>query len=366
MDQVREVPVMAEMPAPRPAYILARGDYDAPRDQPVDRDTPGALPPFPADAPRNRLGLARWLTQPDHPLTARVLVNRIWQEFFGRGLVVTAENFGLQGELPSHPELLDWLARDFVAHGWDFKRFCRQLVLSATYRQDSRADAELRSRDPDNRLLTRGPLKRLGAEMLRDHALASGGLLVDQIGGPPVKPYQPEGSMWRALNNFLPEYQRDTGEGLYRRSLYTFWRRTTPPPNMMVFDAAGREICSVRRQLTLTPLQPLVLLNDPQFVEAARAFGERMLKEGGTTPEARTAWGFREATGRAVTGAEAKALCALYDEQLAYFRQDPSRAEKLLKVGDYRHEVSLPADELAAAAVTAGALLSLDATIMLR
>lgn len=365
MDGVREIPVMEEMPEPRPAFILARGAYDAPR-EPVARETPAALPPMPPDAPRNRLGLAQWVTQRGHPLTGRVFVNRVWQEFFGRAIVFTSENFGLQGQLPSHPELLDWLARDFIDHGWDFKRFCRQIVLSATYCQDSRTAPALRERDPENLLLARGPARRLGAEALRDAALSLGGLLRPEIGGPPVKPYQPEGSMWRSLNSFLPEYQRDQGDSLYRRSLYTFWRRTTPPPNMMAFDAAGREVCTARRQLTSTPLQPLVLLNDPQFVEAARALGERMLREGGDTPERRLAWAFRDVTGRAATSQELIILRALYDGQLAYFREDKSRAEKLLKVGDYRHAANLPADELAALATTAGALLNLDATIMLR
>ncbi len=212
LNAVREIPVMAEQPTPRPAFVLARGAYDS-RAEAVDRTTPDALPPLPTDAPKNRLGLAAWLTAPRHPLTARVLVNRLWQEFFGRGLVVTSENFGLQGALPSHPELLDWLARDFIAHGWDHKRACRQIVLSATYRQTAAASRELRERDPDNILLTRGPVRRLPAEMLRDSALALGGLLNAQVGGPPVKPYAPDGSMWRSLNSFLPEYRADSGAG---------------------------------------------------------------------------------------------------------------------------------------------------------
>src|SRR5207248_2619281 len=212
------------------AVLLPRGHDDAPKDRPVGRVTPAALPPFPDGAPRNRLGLARWLTQPDHPLTARVAVNRLWQMFFGRGLVVTTENFGTQGALPTHPELLDWLARDFVASGWDVKAVCRQIVLSSAYRQRSAASPELRERDPDNLLLARGPSRRLPAEMLRDAALAAGGLLVERVGGAPAKPYQPPG-MWRGMNAFLPAYVPDKGEGLHRRSLYTFWRRTSPPPN---------------------------------------------------------------------------------------------------------------------------------------
>jgi mono/diheme cytochrome c family protein len=366
MDQVREIPVMEEMPQARPAFLLTRGAYDAPSAKPVPRDTPAALPRFPSDQPRNRLGLARWLTDHHHPLTSRVVVNRLWQEFFGRGLVATSENFGVQGQTPSHPELLDWLARDFIDHGWDLKRFCRRIVLSATYRQDSKTAAELRSRDPDNVLLSRGPAKRLSAEMLRDNALALGGLLRPELGGPPVKPYEPEGSMWRSLNNFLPEYQRDTGAALYRRSLYTFWRRTTPPPNMMTFDSAAKEVCTARRQLTLTPLQPLVLLNDPQFVEAARAFGERMLRYGGATVESRLVWAFREATGRAPTAAETVILRELYDAQLASFQHDKASALKLLKTGEHKPNEAFPPYVLAAAATAAGALLNLDATSVLR
>jgi len=365
MDGVAEISAMEEAAQPRPAFILARGAYDAPG-EPVERATPAALPPLPKEAPRNRLGLAQWLTEPRHPLTARVLVNRLWQEFFGRGLVATSDNFGLQGAQPSHPELLDWLARDFIAHGWDHKRACRQIVLSATYRQESRADKKLRERDPDNALLARGPAHRLTAEMLRDSALALGGLLQPDIGGPPVKPYQPEGSMWKALNNFLPDYTPDKGGALYRRSLYSFWRRTTTPPNMMAFDAPTRDLCVAKRQPTNTPLQPLVLMNDPQFVEAARALGERMLREGGATPEQRLAWVFREVTGREPTTRERPVLRELYDSQLAVFTEDPTRADALLKVGDKPADKTFPPIELAAAATTASTLFNLDASIVLR
>lgn len=365
MDDVRELPVMQEMAQPRPTFILARGEYTQPTEQ-VARETPGFLPPFPEDQPRNRLGLARWLMSPNHPLTARVAVNRFWTEFFGRGIVLTSENFGTQGDFPSNPELLDWLARDFVASGWDVKRFCRQIVLSATYMQDSRVSPPIRGFDPDNALLTRGPSKRLSAEMLRDNALNLAGLLVEKLGGPSVKPYQAEGSMWKDLNNFVPVYERDKGEGLYRRSMYTWWRRTTQPPNMVIFDAAQREICTARRQLTLTPLQPLVMLNDVQFVEAARVFGERILREGGGSPEQRLSWAFREATARPPTEAEMIELAALYAEQLAYFQKEPERAEKLLLVGDHVADAALPKAELAAASVVASALMNLDACLMLR
>ena len=365
IDKVREVAVMEELPEPRAAFVLQRGAYDTPGER-VERATPSVLPPLPPGVPGNRLGLAQWLTNPRHPLTARVLVNRLWQEFFGRGLVATVDNFGLQGALPSHPELLDWLARDFIAHGWDYKRACREIVLSATYRQDSRVDPRLRETDPDNILLARGPVRRLTAEMIRDSALALGGILQPEIGGPPAKPYQPDGSMWRSLNNFLPEYKADVGAGLHRRSLYTFWRRTTTPPNMMALDAPTRDVCTARRQTTNTPLQPLVLLNDPQFVEAARALGARMLREGGSRLEDRLAWAFREVTGRGPRGNEGALLRRLYDEQLAVFSAAPAEAAKLVKVGALPVTDTFPPVDLAAATVVASTLFNLDASLMLR
>jgi len=365
VDGIPEISVMEETPQPKPTFLLVRGAYDQPSEK-VERATPAFLPPFPKNSPPNRLGFAQWLTMPDHPLTARVLVNRLWQEFFATGIVATSDNFGLQGARPTHPELLDWLARDFISHGWDHKRACRQIVLSATYRQDSAAGLKLRERDPNNALLARGPARRLGAEMLRDSALALGGLLHPQLGGPPVHPYQPEGSMWKTLNNFLPDYREDKGPGVHRRSLYTFWRRTTTPPNMMIFDATTRETCSARRQTTNTPLQPLVMLNDPQFVEAARALGERILKEGGATDAERAAWGFRLVTGRSATAREIPVLLDLYQSQRAIFTAAPEDAAKLLKVGQIKADATLPAIEAAAAATLASALLNLDASISLR
>ncbi len=362
--EVSEVMTMSEMPQPRPAYVLARGNYDSPHNQPVGRETPAALPRFPASAPRNRLGLARWLTDRRHPLTARVAVNRYWQLFFGRGLVATAENFGSQGMLPTHPELLDWLARGFIASGWDVKRLCKQLVLSSSYRQRSAVSRQQRERDPENLLLARGPSRRLPAEMLRDAALSSSGLLVVKLGGPPVKPYQPPG-LWKGQNPFLPEYVPDTGEGLYRRSLYTFWRRTSPPPNMLAFDAPSREVCVVRRQTTSTPLQPLVLLNDAQFVEAARALGERIVRATGTLEE-RLNFGFRLAATRKPTETELRLLGDLYKEQLELFTRDPSGAQKFLRTGERPPAAELDPVELAASAATASALLNLDAALTTR
>jgi hypothetical protein len=321
---------------------------------------------MPKDFSRDRLGFAKWLTMPDHPLTARVIVNRLWQEFFGRGLVATSDNFGLQGSLPSHPELLDWIARDFIDHKWDYKRACRQIVLSATYRQDSKTGPELREKDPENELLARGPARRLPAEMIRDSALATAGLLRPELGGKPVQPYQPDGSMWKSLNNFLPEYKTDQGSGVYRRSLYTFWRRTTTPPNMMVFDSGTRDTCSAKRQTTNTPLQPLVMLNDPQFVEAARALGERMLRDGGKSDETRVKWVFREVTGRSPTEREIPVLIELYQSQRDIFTKEPVQADQLLGVGQLKADPSFQPVEAATAAMVASALINLDASITLR
>ena len=364
-DKVREIVTMRETEIPRPAYILARGDYAQPTKK-VERETPDWLPPFPPDQPRNRLGFARWLTTPDHPLTARVMVNRIWQEIFGTGIVETSDNFGLQGAQPSHPELLDWLARDLINHGWDHKRAVKQMVLSATYGQDSKTTPELRERDPANTLLARGPSRRLSAEMLRDSALALSGLLAETIGGQPVHPYQAPGSMWKEINNFLPEYKPDKGEGLYRRSLYTFWRRTTTPPNMTLFDTTTREVCSTSRTVTNTPLQALVMLNDPQFVEAARKLAERVLKEGGATDESRVKWAYRHVIGTEPSSEQIPILLELTTQQRGFFTSKSSDAEALLKVGDSPADPALDKTELAAFTALAQALLNLDSNITLR
>ena len=364
-QNVREIVTMRESTKPTTSHILVRGDYTMIGDK-VERETPKWLPPFPSNQPRNRLGFAKWLTSPDHPLTARVTINRIWQEIFGKGIVVTSDNFGLQGAQPSHPELLDWLARDFINHGWDQKRAIKQMVLSATYAQDSIASPELRERDPSNTLLSRGPARRLTAEQLRDSALALSGLLSKTIGGEPVKPYQPDGSMWKSINNFLPEYKHDQGEGLYRRSLYTFWRRTTTPPNMILFDTSTREVCSTNRQATNTPLQALVLLNDPQFVEAARKLAERITKEGSTTDESRAKWAYREVTGNVPTPQQLTILTDLITEQRNFFTTQSSDATALLKIGDSPADPTLDKTELATFTTLAQALLNLDANITLR
>lgn len=362
---VREIPTMLESAKPVPAYILDRGEYTLPTVK-VERETPDWLPPFPEDQPRNRLGFAKWLTSPDHPLTARVIINRVWQEIFGTGLVETSDNFGLQGAHPSHPELLDWLARDLMNHGWDHKRAIKQMVLSATYAQDSKASPALRERDPANTLLACGPARRLTAEMLRDSALALSGLLAETVGGPPVKPYQAPGSMWKELNNFLPVYKPDKGEGLYRRSLYTFCRRTTTPPNMTLFDTTTREVCSTRRVPTNTPLQALVMLNDPQFVEAARKLGERIMKEGGATDDTRAKWAYRHVIGTEPTSEQLPLLLELITQQRGFFASKSSDADALLKVGDSRTDPALDKTEAATFAALALALLNLDANITLR
>ena len=360
-----EIVTMRESAKPVPAHILTRGDYTMIGEK-VERETPDWLPPFPADQPRNRLGFAKWLTSPDHPLTSRVMINRIWQEVFGKGIVVTSDNFGLQGAQPSHPALLDWLARDFMNHGWDHKRAIRQMVLSATYAQDSKISQELRERDPANTLLARGPARRLTAEQLRDSALALSGLLVPTIGGPPVKPYQAPGSMWKELNSFLPEYAADKGPGLYRRSLYTFWRRTTTPPNMILLDAGTREVCATNRTATNTPLQALVLLNDTQFVETARKLAERIMKEGGSTDATRAKWAYREVTCTEPSSRQMPILTELITQQRGFFASKLSDATALLKTGDSSADRALDSTELAAFTALAQALLNLDANITLR
>jgi hypothetical protein len=312
----------------------------------------------------NRLDLARWLTNPENPLTARVTVNRFWQQMFGRGIVETADNFGSTGSGPSHPDLIDWLATDFVEHGWDVKRLLKQIALSATYRQSAKVTPELLAKDPDNRLLARMPARRLTAEMLRDQALFVSGLLVEKQGGPSVYPYQPDGLWDEAMGR--PAYPRSKGPDLYRRTLYTFWKRTAPPPTSVAFDAADRSVCTARRQSTSTPLQALALLNDPQIVEAARFLGQRMLKVGGPTRADQAAWAFRLVATRAATDKERTILAKLFDEEAAVFVGDPKAAEKLLTVGDGKTDPALKPAELAAATSVALTILNHDAAVMRR
>jgi hypothetical protein len=364
-DELQEVSVMGDLPEPRPTYILPRGRYDAPKTDAnrVTRDVfKQMLGPFPAGAPRNRLGLVQWLTAPDHPLAARVEVNRLWVNFFGRGLVATPENFGRQGAAPTHPELLDWLARDLVEHGWDLKRLCREIVLSATYQQDSRTTAELRKNDPENRLLARGPSRRLSAEQIRDVALAASSLLVKEVGGPPVYPYQPGGDLWRESNSMSPAYQQSHGKDLLRRSLYSMWKRTAPLPNMTVFDAPTREVCTISRGRTATPLQALVLLNDVQFVEPARALAVTVAKEHASLADRITA-AFTRLAGRGPDPSELILLADIYQEQLERYKdQAKEDASKLVKLGETATETTLSPPELAALTVTCQAILNSDAT----
>ncbi len=356
--------ISQEIDPPRPAHLLERGQYDLPKEQ-VERDTPAFLPPFPEDAPRDRLGFARWLVSPENPLTARVTVNRIWQSMFGTGLVRTSEDFGSQGEWPSHPELLDWLAVEFRESGWDRRHLLRLMVLSETYRQDSRVRPDLLARDPENRLLARGVRHRLDAEVIRDQALYVSGVLVETVGGPPVKPYQPEG-VWEAVgytDSNTRNFMRDDGDALHRRSLYTFIKRTAPPPSMQIFDAPNRETCTVRRERTNTPLAALVLLNDVQYVEAARRFGRRILLEGGASDDERLTWGFRSVTARAPSDEEKAELLAALEELRATYAAAPDAAGALLEVGEIPRDPSLDTAEHAAWTVFGSLLLNLDEAI---
>ncbi len=354
--------IAKELAKPRETHLLMRGEYDKPGEV-VTPGVPAILPPFPADAPTNRLGLAKWLLNPKHPLTARVTVNRFWQQFFGVGIVKTAEDFGVQGEPPSHPELLDWLATEFVRTAWDVKKLQRLIVTSATYRQSSKAALELHERDPENRLLARGPRFRLDAEEIRDTALAVSGLLVEQLGGQSVKPYEPPG-LWEAVSfNNSQKYVPDLGAAQYRRSMYTFWKRQSPPPNMLLFDAPTREYCVVRRPRTNTPLQALATLNDPQFVEASRAFAQRILREGGDTAESRLRYAFRLATARWPRTAEVRILADTLREHLTEYRQDQAAAKQLLSVGQFQCAPDLDSGELAAWTTIASMLLNLDETV---
>jgi len=364
----REAPstmVMRELPQERPTFVLFRGQYDAPRD-PVQPDVPEFLLSFPKAAPRDRLGLARWLTDPANPLTARVIVNRFWQSIFGTGLVKTSENFGYQGELPSHPELLDWLAVDFVENGWNVKRLMRLMVTSATYRQDSRSRPELNERDPENRLLAHGPRQRLTGEMVRDQALFLSGLLHDEIGGPPVYPYQPT-NLYKgivvAADYPGTSYTESSGDGLYRRSLYTFWKRTVPHPTLSTFDVPDREVCTARRPKTNTPLQALATMNDTFQLEAARKLAERMLRDGGNTAPERLNYAFRLATARKPKAEESKALDSLLERRLKVYREDPQAAQTFISVGASKPDAKLDPVELAAYANLASLILNLDETI---
>jgi len=354
------VMVMQEQYPPRETYLLARGEYDKPLER-VERGLPASLPPLPAGASQDRLGFARWLVDAANPLTARVTVNRYWQSYFGTGLVKTTEDFGSQGEPPTHPELLDWLATEFVRTAWDVKAMQKLIVTSDTYRQSSRVTPVLAAADPENRLLARGPRFRLSAGVIRDATLAAAGLLVEQVGGPSVKPYQPPG-LWEELSNG-GGYDQGQGKDLYRRSLYTYWKRTIAPPGMMTFDSASRETCIVRPMRTNTPLQALATMNDVTYVEAARRLAERMLTEAGGTPGERIIFAFRLATGRRPNGTELLVLAAGLEKQRTHYDADPAAAEKLVDFGESKHNQSLKATELAAYTAVASVILNLDEAI---
>ena len=361
--QIPTTLVMEEMSSPRKTFILVRGAYDNPGAA-VTPAPPAVLPPMAASLPRNRLGLAQWLVDPANPLPARVTVNRFWQSLFGTGLVRTAEDFGAQGEPSSHPELLDWLAVEFVESGWDVKAILRLIVTSSTYRQSSRQTLVLRQRDPMNRLLTRGPRFRLQAEFVRDQALAASGLLVATIGGPSVRPYHPPGLYEQVVaGSGASTYVLGEGDELYRRSLYTYWKRSVPNPAMLLFDAPFRERCTTRRSRTNTPLQALNLMNDPTYVEAARFLAHRMIREGGEAAASRIARGYQLLLGRSPNAAEAKVLLAAYARTHADFSDDVASAKELLNVGETPAEEGLDIAELAAMTTVASTLLNLDETV---
>jgi hypothetical protein len=351
--------VMEEMAKPRDTFVLKRGEYDRPGDK-VEPGFPAVLARVSGGKPRDRLDLAKWIVDPANPLTARVAVNHAWQTFFGGGLVRTIEDFGAQGELPTHPQLLDWLATEFVRTGWDVKRLHKLIALSATYRQSSHVTPALLQRDPDNRLLARASRLRLPAEMIRDQALSVSGLLVEKIGGPSVMPYQPAG-LWSELSG--SRYVQDHGDKLWRRSMYTYWKRTIAPPTMMTFDASTREACNVRESRTNTPLQALALMNDVTFVEAARVLAQRIMTTGGNTADERIAYAFRLATARPPEPRELAVLTARLTEQQVRFRQDQDSAAGLLGTGEAPRNEQLPAAELAAYTTVANLILNLDETI---
>ncbi|WKN41157.1 DUF1553 domain-containing protein [Tunicatimonas pelagia] len=360
VESVPEIMVMDELEEPRPTFLLDRGAYDAPSEE-VHPATPESILTFPDTLPQNRLGLAQWLFSEHNPLTARVIVNRYWQSYFGRGIVSSAADFGNQGELPTHPELLDWLAIRFVESGWDIKAMQKMIVLSATYRQSSQTPQELLEKDYDNKLISRGPSLRLTAEMLRDNVLHASGLLVDKIGGESVKPYQPDG-LWKISG---ASYVPDTGEKLYRRSLYTLWKRTVPPPSMNTFDAPTRSYCEVTRQKTSTPLQSLVLLNDPQFVEASRALAAKVLTTE-SNHKTRLTNLYRSLTAKFPSEQELTVLNTFYRKQKNDFQESPEKMTGWLATGEFEAEPCIDKQALAAYTVVASTVMNADATVMKR
>ncbi len=356
--------IMGDMNKMRATFLLERGHYEHPKkDEVIKPGVPAFLPPLPKDAPPNRLGLAQWITRPDHPLTARVAVNRYWSLLFGKGLVASVSDFGTQGEWPSHPDLLDWLAMDFVKNGWDIKHAIKQMVMSATYRQTSKNTPHLIAQDPNNILLARGPRFRLQGEFIRDNALAVSGLLVDKVGGPGVKPYQPPG-LWNEVSlGGNVRFKQDNGDGLFRRSMYTYWKRSAPAPSMTIFDAPTREKCMVERPRTNTPLQALVTMNDPQFMEASRHIAEHIMKEGGKTSQERVEYAYQLITSRKPKPIVGQILTSAFNEEFENYRKNTEAADKILAVGATKRDESLNASEHAAWTIVASMILNLDEVI---
>ncbi len=365
LDRGQEINVMVmNDSAPKTTFILNRGEYDQPTDS-VVADTPEIIYPFSEELPRNRLGLAKWIVDKNNPLTARVFVNRVWGMLFGRGLVETSEDFGVQGSLPTHPELLDWLAVDFMEHNWDIQYLLKKILLSATYQQKSILRPDLKKADPENRLLARAPRFRMSGEMIRDYILSSSGLLNDEVGGPSVKPYQPPG-LWAETNagenrGVLTNYVQDEGEDLYRRSLYTFWKRTLPPPTMTIFDAPTRDFCEVRRQKTNTPLQALALQNDVQVLEAARVLAQRTLAEKGDESEIIKNV-FQRILVRTPKEEELLTLNNYYYDAVKLYENDLEEAKKLIAIGEYE-QLDVDPAKTAALMLTAQVIYNLDETI---
>jgi hypothetical protein len=358
-ERIREIMVMQEMPKRKKAHILIRGNYDAFGAE-VFPNTPASILPFAKNLPKNRYGLALWLTDKDNPLTARVAANRFWQNFFGTGLVKTTEDFGNQGEMPSHLKLLDWLAISFRESGWDVKALCKLIVMSATYRQDSKASEKLKDKDPENRLLARGPANRMTAEMIRDNALMASGLINAKIGGRSIKPYQPDG-LWEINSK---TYKADSGDVMYRRSLYIIAKRSVPNPTLATFDATSRSFCVVRRQKTNTPLQALVTLNDPTFIEVSRTIGEQMTKNGNN--EASITLAYRKLTGISPTNKEVELLRMLQQTEGKKFKDHPEKTKGWLQIGQYVIDKNLDPAAVAANAVVASTILNSDAAITKR
>jgi len=358
-----ELMVMDEMPKPRQAYVLARGAYDQPT-EPVSAKVPEAILPM-KNYRENRLGLSNWLFDKNNPLTARVAVNRLWQMCFGKGLVTTSDDFGSQGALPTHPELLDHLAYKFMEDNWDVKKMLKYILSSYTYQQSSKVSPELLEFDPENKLYARAPRIRLSAEKIRDHALASSGLLVPTVGGPSVKPYQPEG-LWKEKvgggGGSTAEYQKDNDEKQYRRSLYTFWKRTVPPPSMMAFDAVSRDLCMVKRETTSTPLQALVMMNNPELIEASRNLAYKVVRAS-DDHSTRIKLMFKQATSRDPIDKELTSLINYFEGEWEKFRNDVEAAKQYLTIGDSPHQDLLSEPEMAAYAIVANAIFNLDESI---